>query len=260
MIGNQKINFRRGRSLKRAIQTTDSTKLVDNIPQNLKINEISPLDLLKGKMLDFDLNFFATCPAHFTYKKWLIFNAEDFLYEMEKVFNICSLFCTDETCPIFTCGYECRFTWKDDFFEQYFSVPVYFSMLRIWSRTQLSSPKLFDNGKEELNIDAIEVLGTIFRRLIRLLGHIFICHTRIITQIHRFERVLNTILVRFTMFAIQQSLVLPVHITFLRPIYDKIGVHLKWDSHLKYSKSFALTDRMRFGKDFPNFLFFMNKL
>jgi MOB kinase activator 1 len=211
---------------------TLTTKL--SIPPSLeaKTQLTENFKFLKGKILDFNINHFAKCPAHFTYKKWLIYNAKDFLSEMEKVFTICSLFCTDETCPLFTCGHEHRFTWKENSFEQFISAPAYFSMLKVWSRTQLNSPQLFDLSTDDLSKDAFEVLRTIFCRLMRLLGHILICHTMMVIQISGLEEVLNTILVRFTMFAIQQSLVAPLHLIYLRPVYKKIGVKLNWKHSL----------------------------
>jgi hypothetical protein len=86
-----------------------------------------------------------------------------------------------------TCGYEYHFTWKENSFEQSVSAPAYFSMLKAWSRAQLNLPKLFDFSINDLSREAIDALGTIFRRLIRLLGHILICHTMIVIKISGLE-------------------------------------------------------------------------
>jgi MOB kinase activator 1 len=102
---------------------------------------------------------------------------------MEKVFTICSLFCTDETCPLFTCGHEYHFTCKENSFEQFVSSPAYFSMMKVLTQTQLNSPQLFDFSTNDLSREAIDVLGTIFRRLIKLLGHILICHSMMVIKI-----------------------------------------------------------------------------
>jgi hypothetical protein len=46
----------------------------------------------KGKVLDVDFEPFIKCPAHFTYRKWIMYNAKEFLSEMEKVFTACHFF------------------------------------------------------------------------------------------------------------------------------------------------------------------------
>jgi MOB kinase activator 1 len=156
---------------------------------------------------------------------WLIINAIDFLERTELLFSSCSLFCTVNTCPMFNAGPHYHYFWEDADTPQpvQLSAPEYFNSLKHWIRRNLGDEKLFPKASgAELSSEAIDILKTTFRRLFRIMAHMYMCHFSHI-QKQSMEKVINTVCGHYSTFAMQYEMVQLHDLEMLEPVYEAIA-------------------------------------
>lgn len=185
-----------------------------------------------GELLREDFSDLVQCPRTHTLDDWLIVNAVEFLDRVEILFLSCSLFCTVSTCPLFTAGPHYHYLWEDETTPRpvQVSAPEYFNALKRWIRRQLTNEKLFGTDKKKkggdsggLSDEAMAVLGTAYRRLFRILAHMYMCHFSSLRKFNM-EPVINTMLAHYTTFAIQYNLIDPSDLEMLSPVFRAMGL------------------------------------
>jgi MOB kinase activator 1 len=186
----------------------------------------SQLEKVTGAVLRSDFRDLIACPPTHTESDWMIVNAVDFLERTELLFSSCSLFCTVNTCPMFNAGPHYHYFWEDADTPQpvQLSAPEYFNRLKHWIKRNLSNPKLFptENGSE-LSQAAFDVLKSTYRRLFRILAHMYMCHFSQIQKLNM-ELVINTLLAHYTMFALQYHLISLADVEMLAPVYQAMNI------------------------------------
>jgi MOB kinase activator 1 len=186
----------------------------------------SQLENVTGALLRQDFQQLAVCPQTHAESDWLIVNAIDFLDRTELLFSSCSLFCTVNTCPMFNAGPHYHYFWEDADTPQpvQLSAPEYFNSLKHWIKRNLGNTGLFprETGRD-LSPEATEVLKTAYRRLFRILAHMYMCHFSTIQDL-KMEEVINTLLGHFTTFALQFRMIDRVDVEMLGPVFLKIGM------------------------------------
>jgi MOB kinase activator 1 len=163
-----------------------------------------------------------TPPPGFTVSDWIVVNAVCFLQRIELLFMSCSLFCTINTCPMFNAGPHYEYYWEDEDTAKpvQLSAPEYFTMLKRWIRRQLTNKKLFP-PTGDLGPDAIAILKTVYRRLARILAHLYMCHFSQIRK-QNLETVMNTVLVHYSRFAEAFDLVQLSELEMLKPVFAAV--------------------------------------
>lgn len=161
---------------------------------------------ITGEHLNVDINSFIQHPLGVTNSDWIIVNLVDFLQRVELLYSSCSLFCTNDTCPLFNSGPQYCYFWLEDDSPKpiQMSAPEYFDALKRYIKRNLHNKELFPDESEELSLKAETVVKTSYRRLFRILAHLYICHFKDISQIsdiNLFE-IMNTLLAHYVNIAL----------------------------------------------------------
>lgn len=191
-------------------------------------NKYNRLRKVTGEVLVTDFESLIAVPRTCNLSDWLIINLVDFLERVELLFSSCSLFCTPDTCPMFNAGPHYHYFWEDADTEQpiQLSAPEYFSVLKRWIKRNLQNTKLFPKQSgTELIPEAVEILKSAYRRLFRILAHLYMCHFNHIREF-QFEVVINTVLAHYTDFALRYEMITPQHIEMLQPVFVAMGMPL----------------------------------
>jgi MOB kinase activator 1 len=127
---------------------------------------------------------------------------------------------------MFNAGPHYHYFWEDADTPQpvQLSAPEYFNALKHWIKRNLSDKRLFPrSGNAELSREAMQVLETTYRRLFRILAHMYMCHFSQI-QKSNFEVVINTLLAHYTKFAFEYKMINVVDVEMLGPVYAAMGM------------------------------------
>jgi MOB kinase activator 1 len=178
-----------------------------------------------GKVVRTDFLDLIQIPPGVAKSDWLIINAIEFLERTELLFSSCSLFCTVSTCPMFNAGPHYHYFWEDADTTQpvQLSAPEYFNALKRWIHRNMSNEKLFPKKDgEDLSPEAIDVLKTTYRRLFRIMAHMYMCHFSDI-QKQNMETVINTVCGHYSTFALQYEMVELGELEMLEPVYEAMS-------------------------------------
>ncbi|KAH0786428.1 Mob1/phocein family protein [Histomonas meleagridis] len=188
----------------------------------------SQLEKVTGVTLNSDFQSMIQIPKTHTLSDWLIVNAIDFFERVELLYSSCSLFCTVDTCPMFNAGPHYHYFWEDADTPQpvQLSAPEYFNSLKRYIKRNFSNPKLFPKESgAKLSEEAMEILRTTYRRLFRILAHLYMCHFSYILKF-KFENVINTIFGHYATFALQYDMISPQDLEMLRPVLAAMNIQL----------------------------------
>jgi MOB kinase activator 1 len=89
----------------------------------------------------------------------------DFFKRIDLIYASCSLFCTRESCPIFSSGRKYLYGWIDKDIKQPIEVSAqdYFDFFKRWTKRNLSNLKLFSlNPMSPLSFEAMEFFKQFF--------------------------------------------------------------------------------------------------
>jgi MOB kinase activator 1 len=180
-----------------------------------------------GSLLRPDFAALIECPADQTVSDWIIVNAVAFLRRVELIFSMCSLFCTMNTCPMFNAGPHYGYYWEDEDTSKpvQLSAPAYFIALKRWMLRRMSNPSMFPMDGD-LSPEALELLKTVYRRLFRVLAHLYMCHFSDDRK-HGVETAMNTVLEHYRMFVERYELMEMQELEMLAPVFDAVLRHIE---------------------------------
>ncbi|EAY02878.1 Mob1/phocein family protein [Trichomonas vaginalis G3] len=167
-------------------------------------------------------------PEGMSLNDFLVVSAIDYLERVDKLYQVCSLFCTSETCPMFNAGPRYHYFWEDESTTDpvQLSPSEYLLKLITWSKRKLGDTKVFpktDNA--ELGDEAQVVLQTIYRRTTRFLNHLYVCHFSSIKD-NNIEPVINTLLVHYVLLALRYQMMDVTSIEMLKPVFDAMKIQI----------------------------------
>ena len=148
------------------------------------------------------------------------------------LYSSCSLFCTSDTCPLFNAGPKYIYFWLDDDSKNpiQISAPEYFYALKHFIKRNLTNPYLFPNDStENFSPRADYIIKASYRRLFRVLAHLYICHFKDFSKLAKdnfnFFEIMNTILIHYSNIAINYKICQPEEFDVFKPIFKKINIH-----------------------------------
>lgn len=203
------------------------------------ISEDKRLDLLKyqqeqditGDHLEININYLLIPPQNTSKCDWIIINLVNFLQRIELLYSSCSLFCTSDTCPIFNAGPKYCYFWLDDSSGPLqVSAPEYVDSLKRYIKRNLKNQTLFPKHlKDKFSSKALHIVQASYRRLFRILAHLYVCHNDDLTKLYdeniNFFEIMNTILTHYTNFALLYHICQPDDFAVFEPIFNKINSH-----------------------------------
>lgn len=167
-------------------------------------------------------------PEGMSKNDWLVVSALDYLERTDKLYQVCSLFCTSETCPMFNAGPHYHYFWEDESTTDpvQLSTPEYLLQLSRWSKRQLSNEALFPKkNNADLSEQAITVLQTIYRRTTRIFNHLYLCHFSAIRE-YNIEPVINTLLAHYVLLALRNNMIKIADFEMLKPVFNAMHIEL----------------------------------
>lgn len=196
--------------------------------QDIELTKYKKIEDITGKHLDINIFKLLTPPKGMTNADWIIVNLIDFLQRVETLYSSCSLFCTSDTCPLFNAGPKYCYFWIDEDSSNsvQVSAPEYFDALKRYIKRNLKNKSLFPKKiTGEFSTKAFKVLKTSFRRLFRILAHLYVCHFQDISNLQemQFFEIMNTILAHYTNFSILYHLCQPDDFAVFETIFKKIN-------------------------------------
>lgn len=217
------------------IKRKSSTKLFRR--KTIFVSNDKKFDLLKSKHddditgdhLEININSLLVPPLGTSTNDWIIINLIEFLQRIELLYSSCSLFCTSDTCPIFNAGPKYCYFWLDESSKALqVSAPEYFDYLKRYIKRNLTNQNLFPkNIKDKFSPKALYVIQASYRRLFRILAHLYICHTKDLTKLCKnninFFEIMNTILTHYTNIALLYHICQPDDFAVFEPIFNKIN-------------------------------------
>ncbi|KAK8838497.1 Maintenance of ploidy protein mob2 [Tritrichomonas musculus] len=186
----------------------DSRKCTIMVSKDIKfeMKKYKRIEDITGDHLNINVNLLMQPPAAYSINDWLIVNLIDFLHRVELLYSSCSLFCTSDTCPLFNSGPQYCYFWVDDDSPHpvQVSAPEYFNALKRYIKRNLLDKELFPDKAKELSKKADGILKTSYRRLFRILAHLYICHYQDISNIHDLNifELMNTVLTHYVNFTL----------------------------------------------------------
>jgi MOB kinase activator 1 len=134
---------------------------------------------------------------------------------------------------MFNAGPHYGYYWEDENTTKpvQLSAPEYFIALKRWIRRNLSNEKLFPpSSTPELAPEALAVLSTVYRRLFRILAHLYMCHFSDIKKLNM-ETVINTILMHYSAFVEAHKLMSMTELEMLEPVFQAVRLQVKRGGH-----------------------------
>jgi MOB kinase activator 1 len=175
-----------------------------------------------GSVLRSDFASLIECPPDLSVPDWIIINAVCFLERVELLFSTCSLFCTPNTCPMFNAGPHYAYYWEDEDTSRpvQLSAPEYFVALKRWMRRHMSNASLFPMY-DDATPEAIELLKTVYRRLFRVLAHLYMCHFSDVRK-QGVETAMNTVLEHYRQLVVRYELMEMSELEMLEPVFAAV--------------------------------------
>lgn len=194
----------------------------------IELSKYKTIEDVTGEHLDVDVTSLLPPPPGFTNNDWIIINLVDFLQRVELLYSSCSLFCTSDTCPLFNAGPRYCYFWLDDDSSKSLQVsaPEYFDALKRYIKRNLNNKSLFpDDLDDELSSKAVNVIQTSYRRLFRILAHLYVCHFKDISKLGdlNFFEVMNTILTHYANIALIYNICSIEDFDVFEPIFSNIN-------------------------------------
>lgn len=214
-------------ALRQSRRTSRKCTIMVKKDKKFEMKKYKRVEDITGEHLRVDINSLLAAPPGVTVGDWLIVNLVDFLQRVELLYSSCSLFCTSDTCPMFNSGPQYCYFWEDDDSPQpiQVSAPEYFQALKRYIKRNLQNKELFPEESEELLPKAETVIHTSYRRLFRILAHLYICHFKDISQlkdINLFE-LMNTILTHYVNIALIYQVCKMEDFEIFAPIFKAIN-------------------------------------
>lgn len=205
------------------------TILVSN-DKNIELSKYKRIEDVTGDHLNININSILFPPVGMPNNDWVIINLIDFLQRIELLYSSCSLFCTSDTCPLFNAGPKYIYFWLDDNSKNpvQISAPEYFQALKRFIKRNLKNQLLFPPGStENFSPKANYIIQASYRRLFRVLAHLYICHFKDFTKLAQdncnFFEIMNTILVHYTNIALHYNICKQEDFAVFEPIFNKIN-------------------------------------
>ena len=202
--------------------------LICNDSAEILSKTYSQIENASGDHYNIDFNKLMQKPPEYSKEDWQIINLVQFWHRMELLYTSCSLFCTTDTCPMFNAGPKYVYCWEDSDSGTtvQVSAPEYFSNLKRYIKRCLQDPNIIPNvSTVPMNEDQQEILKTCYRRIFRLLTHLYICHFENISKIKQpnIVEIMNTILAHYSHFAIENGLIQFKEVEMLLPVFEAIN-------------------------------------
>jgi len=110
---------------------------------------------------------------------WIATNTTEFYNAACLIYATSGRFCTVQSCPTMS-GPKHDYLWKDD--GKYkkptkLPAPKYNEILLLWVEERLNNQAVIPDDGVTFSPDFLEHIKNIFRRLIRMYGHIYVAHT-----------------------------------------------------------------------------------
>jgi len=157
--------------------------------------------LVKG-----DIRKLVVLPKFVEKEEWLAINTFDFFHHVNLFYGTVVDHCTAKSCPIMSAG-ECEYLWGDERKYSQYSAPQYIDSAMTWIHNQIDDEAVFPTeagGVFPKDLEAI--IKIIFKRLFRVLVHIYYEHFDVIIQLQEVAH-LNTLFTHFILFANEFSLI-----------------------------------------------------
>ncbi|KAK8871507.1 Maintenance of ploidy protein mob2 [Tritrichomonas musculus] len=200
--------------------------------KNLELSKYRHVEDITGDHLEININSLLVPPRGVSNNDWIIINLVDFLQRIELLYSSCSLFCTTDTCPLFNAGPKYLYFWLDDNSTKpvQISAPEYFDALKHFIKRNLNNKTLFpNNSKNKFSPKALYVIRASYRRLFRILAHLYVCHYDDLSKLAEdnlnFFEIMNTILTHYTNIALLYHICQPEDFAVFEPIFNKINAN-----------------------------------
>ncbi|KAK8892765.1 Maintenance of ploidy protein mob2 [Tritrichomonas musculus] len=197
--------------------------------KKIELSKYRHVQDVSGDHLNININSFLIPPIGMSKNDWIITNLVDFLKRVELLYSSCSLFCTTDTCPLFNAGPKYIYFWLDDNSRNpvQISAPDYFAALKRFIKRNLKNELLFpNNSSENFSTKANYIIQASYRRLFRVLAHLYICHFDDLTKLSKdnlnFFEVMNTILIHYTNITLINNICQPEDFDVFEPIFSKM--------------------------------------
>ncbi|KAJ3451896.1 mob kinase activator-like [Anaeramoeba flamelloides] len=186
------------------------TKSVNGIKRKntTVVQNCSGLKKVKETLGGNDLKKAVKLPKNENINNWVALHIVDFRNKIALFHGLLQNSCTSKSCPIMTAGNNLEYTWicNKKSQPQKLSAQSYINKLFQWTDEQINDESLFPNDPEKyLKKWQSKISYPIFRRLTRILGHIYHHHFQVI-QKNGIEAHLNTLLLHFYLFTKEFSL------------------------------------------------------
>lgn len=194
----------------------------------IELSKYKTIEDITGEHIDVNVTSLLPPPVGFTNNDWIIVNLVDFLQRVELLYSSCSLFCTSDTCPLFNAGPKYCYFWLDDDSSKSLQVsaPEYFDFLKRYIKRNLNNKSLFpDDLNSDLSSKALAVIQTSYRRLFRILAHLYVCHFKDLSNLGdlNFFEVMNTILTHYANIALIYNICNIEDFDVFKPIFENIN-------------------------------------
>lgn len=226
---------------KRASKKAQNCTIMISNDDRLEMKKYKRLKDIPGDHFDVDITSLISTPNGYSKDEWIIVNLIDFLQRIELLYSSCSLFCTSDTCPLLNAGPKYCYFWEDDDSPQpiQVSAPEYFDALKRYIKRNLLNKELFpDEIKAPLSPKADEIIKTSYRRLFRILAHLYICHYSDISKLTdlKYFEIMNTILAHYTNFVLLYQVCKLEDFAIFAPVFEAINKETNSNSHFHCPK------------------------
>lgn len=168
-----------------------------------------------------DLKSAVQLPPDEDLNSWLAVNVVDCFNELNLIYGTVQDACTDITCPCMTAG-TFSYLWQDN--VKYtqpteVSAQMYVELLLTFAESQINDEAIFPLHGTDFPRDFKKRVSTIFRRFLRVYGHIYHHHLDQITEIGALSH-LNTVFKHFYFFCTEFGLIPPGEYAPLQDVID----------------------------------------
>eukprot|EP01064_Diplonema_japonicum_P020472 TRINITY_DN2993_c2_g1_i1.p1 TRINITY_DN2993_c2_g1~~TRINITY_DN2993_c2_g1_i1.p1 ORF type:complete len:236 (+),score=60.89 TRINITY_DN2993_c2_g1_i1:72-710(+) len=141
---------------------------------------------------------------------WLATHCVDFYNITNVVYGSVTEFCTEELCPVMSCGKKYEYLWKDKKGPSRravkVSAPVYIDLLMNWAEEQINDETIFPTEESDpYPADFETIVRNIIKKLFRVYSHIYFTHFGKIKHLNE-EPHINTAFKHFMLFVFEFKL------------------------------------------------------
>jgi len=156
--------------------------------------------------------------------EWIAVNILDFFNQINLIYGSITEYCTNETCPVMSCGTKYEYLWADANNPRFkrpvkVSAPEYADLLMTWVQNIFEDEKMFPIDEDHpFPPNFVSVMKNVFKRLFRIYAHTYYSHSQEIVNLG-VEAHLNSSFKHFYLFIKEFQLVDPQE---LAPLQDRI--------------------------------------